>query len=127
MILNKRLSTSLDNAKYSYHVKTVNQITNTAGAHKTHSYEVGDKQWLNRILFSYVKTKSQGSDKLRSRRFEPFVITNLVGENAAKVELPDNMRIHHLVHMLHTTPYALQPEDISQSMVRNPDPIPLAQ
>lgn len=53
------------------------------------------------------------------------MITKWVRKIAVKWEVPDNMRIHLIVHLRHTTPYTLKQEEISQPTARRKDPIPL--
>lgn len=68
--------------------------------------KVGGNLLIIRCLFTDPNSGSQVPDKLGLRSFGPFVITKLVEKNAFKVELPDNLKIHPVVHVLHTTPYA---------------------
>jgi hypothetical protein len=47
-----------------------------------------------------------------------------VGKNAVRLELPDHLKIHPVVHVIHTTPYRSQPPDIAEPLPDNPAPVP---
>ncbi|PXF42428.1 hypothetical protein BWQ96_07839 [Gracilariopsis chorda] len=86
-------------------------------------YDFGGKVWLNRSLFKDAYAKSQESDKLNARRFGPFQIVKLIGKNALKLELPDHIKIHPIVHVSHTIPHKKQTTDIAASVQPRPEPI----
>ena len=70
--------------------------------YKPHMYKVGDKLWINKALFKDAYSKSQASDKLSAKRFGPFKVTKLIGKNAVELELPDHVKIHKVVNIMHT-------------------------
>ena len=119
----KRLKYSLDDAKFSYATAKAGQSARASFKYKPHTYRVGDKLWINRSLFKDVYAKSQESDKLSARRFGPFQIVELIGKNAVRVDLPDNLKIHDVIHVMHTVPYYEQPGDIVDSVPSIPEPI----
>ena len=66
------------------------------------------------------------SDKLSAKRFGPFTILELIGKNAIRLQLPENVNIHPVVHVVHMTNYRTQPGAISQPIHTRPDPVPSA-
>jgi hypothetical protein len=69
-------------------------------------------------------SRSRESAKLRAKRFGPVRIVELIGTNTVKLELPDHLQIHPVVHVIHTTPHFDQPFDISSPMPVQPTPVP---
>jgi hypothetical protein len=91
---------------------------------------VGNKIWINNTLFFDAYSCAQLSDKLTAKRYGSFVIQELVGNNAVRLELPDHLKIHpvkiHLVvHVIHTTTYRSQPPDIAVPLPEKPAPVPV--
>jgi hypothetical protein len=50
-----------------------------------------------------------GVREIEAKRFVPFRIVELIGNNFVMLELPDHLRIHPVVHVIHTTPHVDQP------------------
>ncbi len=119
-----RLNETLSDAKFSYQVSKSRQSAQRGKSYKAYSYKVGDRLWINRMLFKDSYLKSQQSDKLSGKRFSPFFVKKLVGKNAAKVELPCHLKIHDVVHVFHTKSYHEQASDFSAPVKKSPDPIP---
>ncbi len=115
-----RLKISLDDAKYAYQVSKARTSLN----HKPHSYKVGDKLWIKKCLFEDAYAKSQKSDKLSAKRFGTFHVKKLIGKNAVKLELPSHLKIHDVIHVIHTTPFFEQPPEISAPVPPRPDLVP---
>ena len=80
---------------------------------KPHSYEPGDKLWINKSIFKDAYGKSQASDRLISKGFGPFSITCSDSKNAVEVELPSHLRIHSVVNAMHTILYFEQSDEIA--------------
>ena len=87
-------------------------------------YQVGSQVWINRSLFKDAYAKSQEKDKLTARRFGPFIVKELIGRNALRLELPNHFKIHPVVHVSHTTPHCDQPTDIAAPIPTRPAPLP---
>jgi hypothetical protein len=87
------------------------------------AYAVGDFVWLKKTLFYDAYSKSQESNKLSAKRFGPFRIVALIGKNAVKIDLPEHLKIHPVVHVIHTTPHHAQPADISSPVPVLPAPV----
>jgi hypothetical protein len=88
------------------------------------NYSAGDYVWRKNTLFMDAYSRSQESAKLSAKRFGPFKIVDVIGKNAVKLELPAHLRIHPVVHVIHTTPQYTQPADISSPVPVRPDPVP---
>ena len=88
---------------------------------------IGSKLWINKTLFTDAYSKSQDSDKLSAKRYGPFVVTEIIGRNAVRLDLPSHFRIHPVVHVIHTTPYVEQPRDIAHPVPSRPEPVPTVQ
>ena len=118
------LKKSLEDAKFSYKVSKARQSAYSTGKFKPPNYKVGDKLWIKKSLFLDAYSKSQESKKLTAKRFGPFVIRELVGKNAVRLELPDHFKIHPVVHVIHTTSFFEQPSDIAALLLSRPEPVP---
>ena len=114
------LRTSLKYAQFAFQVARSRHISTTAGESQPHKYKVGDKVWINKTPFKDAYSKSQEKEKLTARRFGPFTIMKLVGRNVLKLELPAHLNIHPIIHVVHTTPYFCQPQDIGQPIPQRP-------
>jgi len=125
--LRDKLKGSLDDAQYSYKVSKARQSSEASKRYDVPNYEVGSKVWLNKTLFTDAYSKSQQSDKLSSKRVGPFMIKELIGKNALRLDLPEHFKIHPVVHVIHTMPFKEQPEDIRQEVAPRPEPIPTIQ
>lgn len=75
-------------------------------------------------MFTDAYSKSQRSDKLTSRRFGPFIVKELIGKNAVRLDLPDHFRIHPIIHVSHTIPYVEDSKYIGHPVQERPEPIP---
>lgn len=122
--LKKKLKDSLDDAQFSYKIAKSRQSAEASQRYRNPNYEVGEKVWVNKTLFEDAYSKSQGSKKLSSKRVGPFVITELIGRNAVRLDLPTHFKIHPVVHVSHTVPFIEQPADISQPVPPRPEPVP---
>ncbi len=122
--LKSKLKTSMEDAQFSYKLAKSRQSAESSQKYKAPNYQVGSKVWINKTLFTDLYSKSQESPKLSSKRVGPFTITKLIGKNAVRLDLPDHFKIHPVVHVIHTTPFVEQPEDISQPVIPRPQPVP---
>jgi hypothetical protein len=77
-------------------------------------FQVGDKVLLNG---KDLNTK-RPSKKLDDKHYGPFVITKLVGNRAAQLELPSSMRIHPVFHIGLLEPYR------TATLIDRPEPRP---
>ncbi len=117
------LKVSLKDAKYAYKVARARQSAASSMKYEEPSYEVGDNVWLKEwFMDSY--SKEQPSDKLKARRYDPFEIISKVVKNALKLNLPNNIKIHPVVHVSNTTPQHDQPADIGRQLEEAPSPVP---
>ncbi len=61
---------------------------------KSRDYKVGDSVWLNT---KYIRTKR--NRKLEFKNFGPFLITDVVGLQSYRLQLPERWRIHNVFHV----------------------------
>lgn len=120
----QRLKNSLNDAQYSYKVSKARQTAESSARSNPPKYEKGCKVWLNRTLFTDAYAKSQQSAKLSAKRFGPFEVKELVGKNAVRLDLPNHLKIHDVVHVSHTVPFVEQPRDIALPIPPKPAPVP---
>ena len=120
----QKLKGSLEDAQYSYKVSKARQAAESSARSSPPRYRERDKVWINRTLFSDAYSKSQTSQKLSAKRFGPFEILELVGKNAVRLDLPDHLKIHPVIHVSHTMPVVDQPGDIAQPVRKPPAPVP---
>ena len=85
------------------HAKLVDVITHAQdlqakyydAKHRPLTFAVGDKVWLSTVNLRSVRP----SKKLDSKRIGPFTITEKLGLQAYRLELPPAMRIHDVFHV----------------------------
>ena len=68
---------------------------------------------MNKSLFKDAYSKSQKSDELTSGPFGLIKIARLIGKNVVEIKLPDHLKIHNVINVIHTAPYNGQPSDIA--------------
>lgn len=49
----------------------------------------------------------------------------LIGKNTVRLDLPDQLKIHIVLHVVHITLFLEQPFDIAQALLSVPDPVPV--
>jgi hypothetical protein len=69
-------------------------------------------------------SRSKSSDNLTAKWYGPFVIQELVRKNAVRLEFPDQLKMHPVVRVIHTTPYRSQPPDIAMILPEKQAPVP---
>lgn len=99
------------------------QSAYTAQRYRPETYKIREQVRPNKALVRGAFSKSQASDKLGAKRFGTFQILELVGKNAVRLDLPINVRIHPVVHVVHTNAFRGQPTDISWPVTLRPDPV----
>lgn len=55
-----------------------------------------------------------------TKRVDPLTVTELIGRNKVRFDLPSHFKIHLVVHEIHTKPFIEYPEDISSLIKRTP-------
>ena len=64
-------------------------------------YNIGDKVWLeSKDIYT-----NRPSKKLDDKRYEPFKVTEIIGPNAYKLDLPPSMKIHPIFNTVKLRPY----------------------
>lgn len=119
-----RLRVALEDARFAHELAKAKNSAYSAQKYQPHPYAVGDKVWIDKELFKDAIAKTQKSNKLGAKRFGPFEVKELIGKNALRLDLPSNMKLHPVVHALHTRPFLEQPSHISQPITPRPDPVP---
>ena len=122
--LKQKLKSSLDDAQFSYNVSKARQAAEASSQYKKPEYTKGSQVWINKSLFKDAYLRSQDSDKLSAKRFGPFRVTELIGRNAVRLELPNHLKIHAVIHVVHTNPFVEQPADIARPVAERPAPVP---
>lgn len=112
--LKQRLSTCKEDAKFALKFTQARQSAYNAKRFTPPSYNVGNHIFFNRKLFTTAALAAQPSMKLKVKWYRPFKISELIGQNAVKINPPDNNHIHPVVHVKHTTRVEYQPAKISQ-------------
>ena len=69
--------------------------------HKPITFQKGDRVWLRSVN---IRTERQ-SRKLDWKRIGPFTITECIGTQAYRLELPKSMKIHPVFHVILLEPY----------------------
>ena len=100
------------------------QAAEASSQYKKPEYTKGSQVWINKSLFKDAYSRSQDSDKLGAKRFGPFRVTEIIGRNAVRLELPNHLKIHPVIHVVHTTPFVEQPPDIAKPVAERPAPVP---
>lgn len=96
----QKLQTAMEDAKLKLKAAQ-ERMRKYADMHKRdHDYQKGDK-----VLLSRENLKSTAAKKLAERYIGPFTILEMVGRNAAKLELPKTMWIHPVFNVSLLKPY----------------------
>lgn len=119
----ERMAEAFRDARFSHEVAKARQSAYSANKTQAHPYKKGDLVWLDKVLFKDDVARVQDSNKLAAKRFGPFKILGLIGKNAVRLQLPENTRIHSVVHAEHTRPYRIQPEEIATESEPRPTPV----
>ena len=118
------LRSALEDAQFAHELAKGKNSAQTAKRYQPHTYQIGDKIWLDKALFRDAIAKTQPSDKLSAKRFGPFEIKELIGKHAIRLDLPQSIKLHPVVHVVHTVPYKEQPLNIAPSITPRPKPVP---
>lgn len=110
--MKKRLSASFEDAKFAQLLAQSRQAAYNGKKYQPPSYSVGDEVFISKKLFTPAASSIQPSKKLGIQRYGPFRILELIGKNAIRVDLPDSIRIHPVIHVEHTTRRRSQPDAI---------------
>lgn len=114
----EHLKATLEDAKFVDKLAKNDQSVSSILKCKPHLYKPVDKYYINKSLFKDTYARAQKSCKLSARRFEPFIVMELIGKNAIR---RDHVKIHYVVNIMHTVPYHSQDEE---SANKQPDPVP---
>lgn len=120
-----RQAAALADARFCHRLAKARQSAYSAQKYEDPKYSIGDMVLISRALFPDAIDKSQASKKLGARRFGPFAVKELMGKNALRLDLPDCMKIHPVVHVSHTTPFIKKPVDIGNLLPPQPARIPV--
>ena len=109
----ERQSAAMEHALQAHAVAKAKQAAEASGRYRPHPYQPGDRVWLSRRFFTDDYARARISRKLSARRFGPYEVEALVGRNAVKLALPDDVKIHPVFHVILTCPFHAQPPDIA--------------
>ena len=112
----KRMKSARKEAEAALH-KAADDMARYYDRNRQHSvdYQVGDRVWLEG---KDIQT-DRPSKKLDDKRYGPFMITEVIGPNAYKLDLPASMKIHPVFNTVKLRPFI--PDPIPG---RNPNPRP---
>lgn len=116
------LEASLEGALYSYKISKSEHSSISSMKYKPHAYKVGDQLRLYETVFRGVYAKSQESNKLSSKRFSPFSITQVIGKNAVELDFPEQIKIRKVANVSHTVQFHEQLKDSRQPVRTRPEP-----
>lgn len=119
-----QLRAALEGAQFVLELAKARNRAQSAQKYTPHPYKTGDQMWIDKELFRDAVAKTQSSDKLSPKRYGPFTILELIGKKAIRLDFPPNIRLHPVVHALHTTPLISQPSSLSQLVTTRPTPAP---
>lgn len=108
----RHLEESLQSATFAHRFAQARQAAYNSKRYTPPSYSVGDEVYLSKKLFTDSSSAARPSQKLSVRRVGPFRINEIIGKNAVRLTLPDNITIHPVVHVEHTARVYTQPSDI---------------
>lgn len=75
--------------------------------------------YLSKKLFVDASSAARPSQKLSVQKIGPFTVLEVINKNVVRLDLPDNIKIHTVIHVEHTARAIEQLSDIS-----NPAPEP---
>lgn len=110
-----RLKDTYENAKKIHLEVSSQQIAEAAEILTEPSYQIGDKVMVSSKVLTDPYSRSQASQKLKARRIGPFKISELVGKNAIRLELPAHSKAHPVINLCHTKEFVEQPSDLENS------------
>lgn len=110
------LASTLDDAKIAMRIAQARQSAYNQKRHAAFNYTVGDHVFLSRKLFTTAASNAQPSQKIGVKRYGPFKILELIGDNAVRVQLPNIIRIHPVIHIELTACVHRQPATISNQL-----------
>lgn len=84
-------------------------------------FAVGDQVYLKLQPFIQTSVASRGNNKLSFRYYEPFKVLARVGAVAYRLELPDDAKIHPVVHVSQLKCHVPSSEQIESDFSQLPD------
>lgn len=107
------MSDTNDDAKFAIEFAEACQAAYSQKGYTLPYYNVNDEVFLSRKLFTTAASGAQPSRKLGVKRYGPFKIVELVGQDTVQVRLPPNIRIHPVKHGEYTARENRRPQNIS--------------
>lgn len=112
--LKATLEASFQSALFAQRLAQARQAAYNAKRYTPPSYNIGDKIYLSRKLFTDASSAVRPSQKLSVRRVGPFRVVEIINNNAVRIDLPPSYRIHPVIHVEHTARAYEQPLDIGK-------------
>ena len=81
---------------------------------RSHTFAAGQQVLLSTIHFRF---QGKGKQKLYPKFVGPFLISHMVGPNAAELQLPSDFSIHNVFHVSLLRPFVSQGADLSLSQI----------
>lgn len=108
-----RLQMSIEDAKFALRPTKARQSAHSASKYNKLKYKISDKVWLKKTSFTDMCYRARTSPEDTARCHGTFPTIALVGNNALRLSIPFHLKLHAVVHVVHTIPHQRQPEDIS--------------
>lgn len=117
------LKGAFEDARYAHTLAKARQSVESGIHSKKPNYKTGDMVWVSRKLWIDHYTRTRPSAKLSARWFGPFQIMKLVGNNAVRIQFPEHVKTHPVVHVSLTKPAVDKPEHLNQVTEARPRPL----
>lgn len=108
-----KLRESFNSATFSHRLAQSRQAAYNSKRYTPPTYKVGDSVYLSKKLFTDSASAARPSQKLTVRRIGPFKVTDIISKNVIRIDLPENISIHPVIHVEHTARAYRQPSNIS--------------
>ena len=91
--LRQRLAGAYADAKFSHQLAKARLSAYQSRKYTLPKYKVGDKVWISNQYLQDPLARIQSSNKLKPRRYGPFIIKELFGKSAVHIELPQHIKV----------------------------------
>lgn len=111
--LKVRLASTFNDTKFAMRIAQARQPAYNQKCYMPPNCTVGDNVFLSRKLSTTAVSDAQLSQKIGVKRYGPFKSLELIGDNAVRLQLPNNIHTNPVIHVEHTNRAHRQPAAIS--------------